>query len=288
MPKADSAHDAPINHRIHAARSSSVVEAQDDDIPAGAAPARTPAEPNTMPSRELSGREFLNVAGHELRAPVTALKGQLQLMQRRVRREGNRERDDEALTKMLYQVERMQQLVAVYLDATYLARGDLNLLPQPSDALQAMARVVSLYSTASPKHVVRLETAETALPGTFDVGRFDLIVRELLGNALKFSQEGEIVVRMARSEGAPKDARKDGREIIMGEVEDQGPLIPAHLAAHIFEAYVTGPDQHNTGLGLGLYVAREIARLHGGDMGLRKGDHGNVFWFTLAIDRPLD
>lgn len=274
MPKANGARDAQTAQDAR--------ETQIDDMLTGAATARTPIALESVPG-ELTGREFLNVAGHELRAPVTALKGQLQLMQRRVRREGNRERDDDSLTKMLYQVERMQQLVAVYLDATYLSRGDLSLLPQPGDVAQSIARVVSLYRIASPKHTVRLETVETSLPGAFDTARLDLIIRELLGNALKFSQEGEIVVRVAREGGVLHGAR----EIIAVEVEDPGPHLSASLANHVFDIYVTGADQHNTGLGLGLYVAREIARLHGGEMGLRRSDQGNIFWFTLSLDPPL-
>jgi signal transduction histidine kinase len=221
----------------------------------------------------LTATGFLNVAGHELRAPVTALKGQLQLMQRRIRREGGRERDDESLTKMLYQIERMQQLVAVYLDAAYQARGELSLLRQQNNLVPLVERIVALYAVASAKHPLRLETAETTLDGQFDMGRVDLVMRELLGNALKYTAGGEIVVRMGR----------DG-EMAHIEVEDAGPMIAAERASRIFEPYVTDTTAQNVGLGLGLSIAREIVRLHGGELGLRKGDRGNAFWFTLPLD----
>jgi signal transduction histidine kinase len=216
---------------------------------------------------------FLNVAGHELRAPVTALKGQLQLMQRRIRKEGGRARDDEALTKMLYQIERMQQLVAVYLDASYQERGELSLMRQPNNLVALVERTVNLYAVASAKHPLRLETTETTLNGAFDSGRIDLVIRELLGNALKYAGAGEIVVRLRR-EGA----------LASVEVEDAGPAIPSERADAIFEPYMTDADLQNTGLGLGLSVARAAVRLHGGEMGLRQGDPGNIFWFTLPLD----
>ncbi|HZC06763.1 MAG TPA: HAMP domain-containing sensor histidine kinase [Ktedonobacterales bacterium] len=216
---------------------------------------------------------FLNVAGHELRAPVTALKGQLQLMQRRIRKEGGRERDDEALTKMLYQIERMQQLVAVYLDASYQERGELTLMRQPHNLIALIERIITLYGVANAKHPVRLETTEGMLVGEFDGGRVDLVMRELLGNAMKYAAEGEIVVRVSR-EG----------NMAYVEVEDAGPVISAERATTIFEPYVTDPTLQNTGLGLGLYIARSVVRLHGGEMGLRRGDRGNVFWFTLPLD----
>lgn len=222
----------------------------------------------------LTATEFLNVAGHELRAPVTALKGQLQLMQRRVRRESGRERDDEALTKMLYQIERMQQLVAIYLDAAYLAERGLNLMRQPSDLAPLAQRITALYAIASPKHPVRLEGAEEPLAGQYDAGRVDMALRELLGNALKYSTEGEIVVRLRRENGHARV-----------EVEDLGPTIAPEDAERIFDAYQTGAATQNTGLGLGLYVARQVARLHGGEMGVRPSDAGgNIFWFTLPLD----
>ncbi len=216
---------------------------------------------------------FLNVAGHELRAPVTALKGQLQLMQRRIRKEGGRQRDDGELTKMLYQVERMQQLVAVYLDAAYCARGELSLLRQPHNLVTLMEHIVSLYAIASVARPLRLQTTETALIGRFDSGRVDLVARELLSNAIKYAGAGEIVVRM----------RRDGAMASI-EVEDAGPVIAAERATSIFEPYVKDTVAQNTGLGLGLYIAREVVRLHGGAMGLRRGDRGNIFWYTLPLD----
>lgn len=220
---------------------------------------------------------FLNIAGHELRAPVTALKGQLQLMQRRIKREGGRERDDESIAKMLYQVERMQQLVAIYLDATYSAQGILSLMRQRADLTPMIERIVSIYAIGSARHPLRLDVSPAPLTGEFDSGRVDLVLRELIGNAFRFAGEGEVVVR----------ARRDGPMAYV-EVEDAGPLIPADLAERIFAPYVTGSDAQNTGLGLGLAIAREVVRLHGGEMGLRKGDHGNAFWFTLPLERATE
>jgi signal transduction histidine kinase len=232
---------------------------------------RQKATETAAPSLTTTG--FLNVAGHELRAPVTALKGQLQLMQRRIRKEGGRARDDQALIKMLYQIERMQQLVAVYLDASYQERGELSLIRQPNNLVTVIERIVNLYAIASAKHPLRLETTETTLSGEFDGGRVDLVMRELLGNALKFAHEGAIVVRL----------RRDG-DMAYIEVEDAGPTIPDERAEAIFEPYVTDAVLQNTGLGLGLFVAREAVRLHGGEMGLRQGERGNIFWFTLPLD----
>src|SRR5487761_2729083 len=88
-------------------------------------------------SDTLTATAFLNVAGHELRAPVTALKGQLQLMQRRIRKEGGRARDDEALTKMLYQI--------------YSMRGQLSLMRQRANLVPMIEHIIALYAVGSGK-----------------------------------------------------------------------------------------------------------------------------------------
>jgi signal transduction histidine kinase len=144
---------------------------------------------------------------------------------------------------------------------------------QPNNLVALVERTVNLYAVASAKHPLRLETTETTLNGAFDSGRIDLVIRELLGNALKYAGAGEIVVRLRR-EGA----------LASVEVEDAGPAIPSERADAIFEPYMTDADLQNTGLGLGLSVARAAVRLHGGEMGLRQGDPGNIFWFTLPLD----
>lgn len=242
----------------------------------------TPQEPgqaqaNPQQPSALATTDFLNIAGHELRAPVTALKGQLQLMQRRIKREGGRERDDEALAKMLYQVERMQQLVAVYLDAAYSEGGILSLMRQRADLVPLLERIVALYAVGSARHPLRLEASKAPLIGEFDSGRIDMTLRELIGNAFRYANEGEVVVR----------ARREGPMALV-EVEDAGPLISAELAERIFTPYVRGQATQNTGLGLGLAIAREVIRLHGGEMSLRKGDRGNTFWFTLPLERATE
>lgn len=242
----------------------------------------TPQEPgetlaDSQLTDPLTATAFLNVAGHELRAPVTALKGQLQLMQRRIRKEGGRERDDEALTKMLYQIERMQQLVAVYLDAAYSARGTLSLMRQRADLVPMVERIVTLYAVGSARHPLRLDGVESPLMGEFDSGRVDMVIRELLGNAFRYAGEGEIVVRI----------RRDGA-MARVEVEDAGPLIAHDLAKRVFEPYVTSHTAQNTGLGLGLAISYTVVRLHGGEMGLRRGDRGNAFWFTLPLENAAE
>lgn len=215
--------------------------------------------------------DTLNIASHELRAPITPLKMRLQQTRRRLQHEGGRERDVVELSLALYHVERMQQQIALYLDAASLMGGVFTLITGMSNFTESARRITSIYASGEPGRAIRLEEAGGPLTGVWDTPRLDTALRELLGNALKFSC-GDITLRLARR----------GR-FARVEVENAGPAIPAGWRRRIFEPYVTG-DQHNHGLGLGLYVAREIARRHGGELGLRSGPATGVrFWLTLPL-----
>lgn len=222
-----------------------------------------------MPPFEMD--ELLNIASHELRSPITPLKMRLQQTRRRFQREGGRDRDVEELSKALYHLERVQQQIALFLDAASLTHGSLSLAPRLSDLNEIARRLTGIYASADAGRAIRLEEIDGPLTGIWDSPRLDIALRELMGNAIKYTT-GDITIRLWR-QGA----------FARVEVEDAGPAMPAGLRDHIFEPYVTG-YQGNHGLGLGLYVAREIIRLHGGEMGMRPSDSGGaIFWFTLPL-----
>ncbi len=216
--------------------------------------------------------ELLSIAGYELRSPITPLKIRLQQTRRRLQREGGRERDIDDLSKALYHVERIQQQVALFLDATSLMQGSFTLAPRLSDLSDVARRLADIYANADANRVIRLKKTSKPLIGLWDSPRLDVALRELVGNALKYTT-GAITLRLTRR-----------GPFARVEVEDMGPAIPPSLHARIFDPYVTG-YQSNHGLGLGLYVAREIVRLHGGKMGMRacRSGGGAIFWFTLPL-----
>jgi signal transduction histidine kinase len=217
---------------------------------------------------------LLNIAGHELRSPITPLKMRLQQLRRRLQREGGRERDIDDLAKALYQIERLQQQIAIFLDAPALMNGSFTLALRLCDLNEAARRLTSIYANADTDRVIRLEEPGEPLTGMWDGTRLDCVLRELLGNALKYTT-GDITVRLWR----------DG-SLAHLEVEDAGPTIPVSFRERVFEPYVTG-YQSNHGLGLGLYVAHEIIRLHDGEMGMRFNDSGGaIFWLTLPTEPP--
>lgn len=252
------------------------------------APHGQPA-PSTRPKRSAGAQkqqardgfsldDFLDLAGHELRIPITALKGQLQLLQRRLRKQEGRATELAELDRMLYQVERLNHQLGVFLDTTHISQKRMQLLPGMCDLVPLAQRVSALYAVGAPGHEVHLEVAPDALAqglvGHWDRLRVEAALGELLGNALKYSPEGEIVVRLSRENGQARV-----------EVEDAGMGVPAADRARIFQPYAHAANAENAGVGLGLYATRAAIRKMGGKIGVRsrRGGKGSVFWFTLPL-----
>jgi signal transduction histidine kinase len=235
-------------------------------------PEKQPTYAGTVPSGATD--EFLDLAGHELRSPITALKGHVQLLQRRLRRQAGRETDLADLDKVMFQVERLTHELDTYLEAVHIERGRFELIPAGCDLVAITERLVELYARGVVSHGIHLETAERELAGQWDRHRLQLAVACLLSNAVKYSRGGEVVVRLTR-EGA----------LARVEISDRGIGVPPADRQQIFTAYVRGSNAENAGAGLGLFVAREIVRASKGRIGVRgRRGGGSVFWFTLPLD----
>ncbi len=238
---------------------------QDEETRAAYLPDAREAAPNGID-------DLLNIASHELRSPITPLKMRLQQTHRRLQREGGRERDVDDLAKALYHLERLQQQIALFLDTASLTHGSLSLAPRLGDLHETARRLTDIYASAGLGRAIQLEGPGEPLTGVWDSARLDVALRELLGNALKYTT-GDITLRLWRQ-----------GEFARVEVEDAGPAMSVSLRDRVFEPYVTG-CQGNHGVGLGLYVAREIIRLHGGEMGVcASSSGGSIFWLTLPLE----
>ncbi len=223
------------------------------------------------PTMEIA--DFLDVAGHELRAPLTALKGHAQILQRRFAKRTERDADEIELYKMLYQIDRLEQELDVYLEAARLFSGHFGLLTGEVDLVAIARKMVDLQHRGAAEDLLRLDCEPRELVGEWDRRRIVLALGALLSNAAKYGLGREAVLTLSRS--------ANGARV---EVEDRGIGIPPEQRRGIFGAYVTGGNVSNAGVGLGLYVAREIIRRHGGRIGVRaRAGGGSVFWFELPI-----
>jgi signal transduction histidine kinase len=206
---------------------------------------------------EAKTRFFANVS-HELRTPLTLLLGPLETLlaseedqQRRV-----------VLESMSVNARRLLRQVDALLDVAKLESGRLRLEPSPGNLGHLLAE---LAGAAIPHaghlglHLVT-ERLDEVPDSVFDPHKVEIVAANLLSNALKFTPPGGTVTLRA----------EPGRDRIAFEVEDDGPGIPEDQLERIFERFhqVAGTPSRG-GTGLGLALARELARLHGGNVTVR-------------------
>lgn len=232
-------------------------------------------EQPAMADEEGAFIRFLDIAGHDLRNPIAVLKSHVQLMQRRLGREEDRDQDLRELGRMMFQIEQLVVRLDTYLEAARIAQGQFSLQVEgtPTDLGAIARRLESVYKVASRAHTVEFDLPDKAVVAPWDSPRVVLALENLLINALKYSPKGRIQVTITRE---PSVAR-------LG-VTDSGIGVPKGEEAAIFEAHTHGSNVVNPGVGLGLYVARTIVRSHGGEIGvISSAGEGATFWFTLPL-----
>ena len=221
--------------------------------------------------------EFLSIASHELRSPLATVKGHAQMVLRRLDRDGQLDanRATEALRAILCQSDKLNRLIDQLLNVSRLEVGKLQLERQTIDVVAVVEQVVSNARARGDSHVISL-VAPHSVEAEVDPLRLEQVLTNLLENAVKYSPEGgTIEVGVSRS-------MDDAVEIA---VRDHGPGVPPEKRSLIFERfYQAHGNGHKSGLGLGLYVSRQIAELHGGDITAEfPSDGGSRFVVVLPL-----
>jgi PAS domain S-box-containing protein len=236
--------------------------------------------------------EFLGIAGHELRSPLTALMMSVQMTQMRLRRlrptlsaeslaaaTPQLDQLDDLMARTFRQTRRMERLVGDLLDLSRIDAGSLALRPEPCDLAQVVRETVAEQHEAAPDRDMTLELPGEPVPVEADPDRIGQVVTNFLTNALKYSAgDAPIAVRL----------QVRGHAAIV-EVTDHGPGISAAQQEHLWERFYRVPgitQQHGSGasLGLGLYICKTIIERHNGRIGVTStpGD-GSTFWFALPL-----
>jgi len=225
--------------------------------------------------RERRKDDFVSIAGHELRTPLSILKSNIELLLLAQ----NREDDSSlrALHLMNEQVDRISQLIADLLDMSKIATGQimLNLTPVRLDHfLKEWASHYQSISKSHAIHLIKLTEAEVSI----DKQKIIQVVNNLVSNAMKYSPESERVDISALN-------KRDYAEV---QVRDYGSGIPMTERAKIFDRFYRIKGTREGGLGIGLYVAAEIVKAHGGTIGVAdtKGK-GATLYFTIPKKRAL-
>lgn len=215
--------------------------------------------------------DFINVASHELKTPVTALKGSLQLlekMQGRLSEENSRklvEQANRSLTKL-------SNLISTLLNVNRISQGRFPINKTKfkiHDLIKDCCSEVNMLG----KHELVLN-GDLNLEVEADLQLIEQVLVNLVNNAVKYAPNSkEITVKL--------ESLPEGNRI---SVKDNGPGIPQEKAKHIFERYYQAENlgAYSSGLGLGLYISAEIIEKHGGKIGVDSEiGKGSTFWFTL-------
>lgn len=216
--------------------------------------------------------EFISVASHELKTPITSLKAVLQLLDR-IKDNPNPANFVKFIDQANKSLNKVSVLIDDLLNGTKVTEGQLQLNKQPV-SLQMLIDECCPHVRAEGEHKL-VSRGETQLKIDADPHKIDQVLVNLVNNAVKYAGASQIIYI---------DTEKAG-EFAKISVTDQGPGIAAEQQPHLFERYyrANGSSQLS-GLGLGLYICAEIIKRHGGQIGVESTiGKGSTFWFTVPL-----
>jgi PAS domain S-box-containing protein len=214
--------------------------------------------------------DFISIASHELKTPVTVLSGTLQLMARIYPKENPK------LSKLIDQanqsMKKINELIGDLLNASRMTEGQLHLRMRNFNISQAVEECCS-HIDREGRHRIIVE-GDATLDIHADSDRIQQVIVNFVNNAIKYAPESRDIRIRATDEG----------EKIRIAVIDSGPGIEVEKSQHLFDRYyrVDSEGSQYSGLGLGLYISSEIIKKHKGEIGVesRPGE-GTEFWFTI-------
>lgn len=238
-------------------------------------------------NRSLRDRdEFLSVASHELKTPIAGLKLQVQLMKRRLERGDSSALSPAAVGRLVHQADRqtdrLARLIDDMLDISRIRVGKLQLQPEQVDLAELVRSVVETMQAQMQESgtSVVLETPPS-LEGRWDPFRIEQVLINLLTNALRYGEGQPVKVQLEEREGS-----------VRLSVSDEGRGLAPQDVERIFDRFERGASgKEARGLGLGLFITREIVEAHGGRVwaesaGLERGATFVVELPVSAADTP--
>ena len=224
--------------------------------------------------------EFLGIASHELKTPITTIKGYTEMLHRRFTRAG----DEQAATllgKMDTQLDKLIRLIAELLDLTRMEAGQLPWHNTTFDLNLLVRETVEALAQTTQQHQIRIE-GMIPLPVVADRERIEQVLANLLSNAIKYSPHADMVL-------VHLSVEQDHARM---SIQDFGIGIDPAKQTQLFERFFRVSDvEHETfpGLGLGLYIAAQIVQRQGGRIWVESQQNaGSTFVFTLPLPLVVD
>ncbi len=200
----------------------------------------------------LSLERLMGAAGHELKTPVAALHGYLQLVERNLGSDSSEQAHTYA-ARALAQTRKIGDLVDRLFDVSRIQAGRLELVAATIDLVTVVRDAVDVAETLPNAPTMRVSPGRGSILVRADAGRLEQVFVNLLANAVEHAAKSTIDVTVRRS----------GSYAVV-EVRDDGPGIASNVLPQLFQPYARLGQKASTGLGLGLYLAREIVTAHGG------------------------
>lgn len=228
-----------------------------------------------MAAIERNKTQFLNLASHELRGPITVIRGYVSMLESGMLGQLN-ERGRKAAGVMTSKVAEMNDLIEEMMEAARLEEGALSLRPVDTDLREVTkAAAEAVAPMVDRSHRLVLDLPERRIRVHVDPDRTKTIILNLLSNAIKYSPRGGTITCHVRARAG----------IARVAVTDEGLGIAREHLPTLFTRFgrvVTPETEHLKGTGLGLFLSRQLARLQGGDITV-VSDPGNGSTFTLQL-----
>jgi PAS domain S-box-containing protein len=219
--------------------------------------------------------DFISVASHELKTPMTSIKASMQLLDRLIKVDPTSDKIPQFIDRGNNSLNKMLQLVDSLLNVSKINAGQLALSKTYFPAANMINDCCDHIRLAGTHNLVL--TGDTELELFADRNRIEQVVVNFVNNAVKYAPENkDIMINISKENDMAKIS-----------VQDFGRGIPTDKIPHLFERYyrVDASGVQYSGLGLGLYISAEIINRHGGKMGVESEEgKGSTFWFTIPLN----
>jgi signal transduction histidine kinase len=223
--------------------------------------------------------EFISIASHELKTPLTSVKGYVQLLARSIDK-GDVGTVKKHLHKAQMQLEKLNELIADLLDISKIESGKLKFNKQHFVLDDLLTNIIEVMHQSNPDFTIT-KTGSVREPVFADEMRIEQVIINFLTNAIKYSP-GTSEVKI--------NVKLENDRVYVG-VRDYGIGIGPEQQKSVFEKFyrVEETSPHFQGLGIGLYISAEIIRRHGGEVGVNSTlGEGSEFYFTIPLNSAAE